>query len=697
MYFLYYCLKNCIFASNNPENLNRMKNIIVILAMSLIHFAYSQPEAEWKLKVSNEIFNLFKSHEKVEYLVQLKGNADISMSKDFKSKKQKSQYVYNQLKSYAEISQKDLIEFCIKNKIKYKSFFVVNAMLINSDYGTMRVIAKFPSVKYIEANPSYKVPEIRNNVFSQNRSPNAVEWGVEKINADDVWNMGYTGTGVVIGGQDTGYRWTHEALQSKYRGWDGNSADHNYNWHDAIHSIDTHNTGDNPCGLSIKVPCDDNGHGTHTMGTMVGSAGNNDIGVAPDAKWMGCRNMERGWGKPSTYIECFEWFLAPTDTNDLNPDPTMAPDVINNSWYCPADEGCDASNYSTMETAINNLRDAGIVVVVSAGNSGPNCSTINTPPNFFSSSFDVGATNSMDTIANFSSRGPTSGYGSSILKPNVSAPGVNVRSSTFDSDNSYGNKSGTSMAGPHVAGAVALLIDAFPSFKGDPDTIEHVLQNSAIYLDTDQSCGGVDGTEVPNNTYGYGRIDVLAAINYVNSLPVKIISFDADIMQNNSVRIYWEVESRSLESIEIHRSNDGLIWHRIAASFNNTSSFIDKSPNGGFNYYRLKIIDKGDFISFSKILFVEIDSDFYIENYPTLLRSGQYLNFMVKGLKNKEILIKIYNSIGSLVFNKEVIISNDYQKIMFPFNSISKGTFFINIYDKKTKQSLKTLKFHLID
>lgn len=670
-----------------------MKNIIFIYAILSFNIMYSQSGEEWKLKVADRVFIDFNKGGDSEYLVQLYGKPELSLANSISDKNKKGKFVYTALKNYSLQSQKNVKKICENMGVNYKSFLIVNALLVKSDFETMKTIAKLPEVKYIEANPSYKIDVVRKADSNQSRSPNAVEWGVEKINADDVWNMGYTGTGVVIGGQDTGYRWTHEAIKSKYRGWDGNSADHNYNWHDAIDSVDTHNSGDNPCGLSIKVPCDDNGHGTHTMGTMVGSSGSNEIGVAPDAKWIGCRNMERGWGQPSTYIECFEWFLAPTDTNELNPDASMAPDVINNSWYCPASEGCDASNYSTMEDAVNNLRNAGIVVVVSAGNSGPNCSTINTPPNFFQSSFDVGATNSMDTIANFSSRGPTTGYGASILKPNISAPGVNIRSSTYDSDSSYGNKSGTSMAGPHVAGAVALLIDAFPSFKGNPDTIEHVLQNSAVFLDTDQSCGGVDGTEVPNNTYGYGRVDILAAINYVNSLPLRIKSFDAELMSNQTVLVSWDVEGRNIETIELQRSNDGYLWENIDVSINDQSSFIDKSPFSGYNYYRLKINEQGEISTFSKIVFIERKSKPFIVTYPTIVKKGKNLIFNIVGLKDRIIEINIFNLLGEPVFQKAFSILEESQNLTIPFSGQNEGLFIISIMDKKSKEILKTSKF----
>ena len=314
----------------------------------------------------------------------------------------------------------------------------------------------------------------------------------------------------MVAGQDTGYQWDHPALIKHYRGWDGTNANHNYNWHDAIHGLNFHNTGDNPCGYDLTAPCDDLSHGTHTMGTMVGDDGaGNQIGMAPGAKWIGCRNMERNWGTPATYAECFQWFLAPTDLNGQNPDPSKSPDVINNSWYCPPAEGC--ADPLVLQSVVENLRAAGIVVVCSAGNSGPGCSSIDAPGAIYDASFTVGATDSSDNIAGFSSRGPVTVDGSNRLKPDVSAPGVNIRSSV--PGNGYaGGWSGTSMAGPHVVGVVALLISAHPELKGQVDGIERIIEHTAVPRTNFESCGSVAGTGIPNNTYGWGRVDALAAL-----------------------------------------------------------------------------------------------------------------------------------------------------------------------------------------
>ena len=455
-----------------------------------------------------------------EFLVILSEQADLSGATALKTKAAKGRYVFERLTEVAQRTQQPLLKTLQEKKLEYQPFWVANMICVRGDLPAIQSLAQRADTARIVANSANRVPDLL-PVTAAPRITSSVEWNLSQVHAPDVWALGYTGQGVVVAGQDTGYQWNHPALINHYRGWDGTNANHNYNWHDAIHGPNPHNTGDNPCGYNLTAPCDDNSHGTHTMGTMVGDDGaGNQIGMAPGAKWIGCRNMERGWGTSATYLECFQWFLAPTDLNDQNPDPSKAPDVINNSWYSDASEG--TTNLFVFQTAVENLRAAGVVVVVSAGNEGSGCSTI-TSPAIYDASFSVGATDSGDNIAGFSSRGPVTVDGSNRLKPNVSAPGVNIRSSV--PVNSYaGGWSGTSMAGPHVVGLVALLLSAHPELRGQVDTIEHIIESSAVPRTDSQSCGDIPGTDVPNNTYGWGRVDALAALNLCDSNYLHIAS-----------------------------------------------------------------------------------------------------------------------------------------------------------------------------
>ncbi len=463
--------------------------------------ADSSTDASWTAKVDPWVLERSRSGAS-EFLVFLTEQADLSQARFLDTKLAKGTYVYETLSSLAERSQQDILKALDARGVEYRSYWITNMIWVRGDLATVQAMAERNDIFHIYANPRVHLDKpVNAGIRGEDRSPRAVEWNIEHVNADDVWALGFDGSGVVVAGQDTGYMWDHPALINQYRG--GPSGDHAYSWHDAVHS------GGGSCGADSDAPCDDHGHGTHTMGTVVGDDGlGNQVGMAPGAKWIGCRNMDQGDGTPATYAECFQFFIAPTDLNNENPDPAMAPDVINNSWGCPVSEGCTDPN--VLLTVVQNVRAAGIFNVQSAGNDGSSCSSINTPAATYDESFSVGATSPSDAIASFSSRGPVTVDGSNRAKPDISAPGVDIRSSTRDGGY-QGGWDGTSMAGPHVAGLVALVLDVFPGLAGDIDMVESVIAQSAVPLTTTQGCGGDSSTDVPNNVFGWGRIDALAA------------------------------------------------------------------------------------------------------------------------------------------------------------------------------------------
>jgi serine protease AprX len=488
----------------------------------------------WEDKVDAGVLAIARTGNTAAYLVILNEQADLSAAKLLHTKAEKGTFVFSRLRETAARTQAPLLRITQRFQAETQSFFVVNALHVKGKgEQLLRELATHSSVARIEPNPWVKMESPFPDETEAIEWRSGIEWGIQKIRADQVWALGYSGQGVVVGGQDTGYEWTHPSIRNQYRGWNGQTAEHPYNWHDAIreisplHNDSTSSASNNPCGLNAQAPCDDNNHGTHTMGTMVGDDGQgNQIGVAPGARWIACRNMERGYGSPASYIECFEWFLAPTDLEGVNPDPEMAPHVINNSWGCPQMEGCNTSNWATMEMVVANLKAAGIVVVVSAGNSGSGCGSVRDPAAIFEPSFSVGATRSNDTIAGFSSRGAVTIDGSNRLKPNVAAPGVGVRSAVRNG--SYAAFSGTSMAGPHVAGLVALLISANPELAGQVDLIEDIIERTAVPLFSNQNCGSFSGLEIPNAVYGFGRVDALAAVQDA----LQIVSASTDGLYN---------------------------------------------------------------------------------------------------------------------------------------------------------------------
>jgi serine protease AprX len=448
------------------------------------------------------------------FLVVLTEQADLSRAPSLATKLEKGQFVTETLRDTAARTQPAVTSQLDALGLSYRPYWIANLIAVEGDRAAVEAIAGNVAVARIEPNRAFRglpdpisEPEVV-------RDPNSPEWGLVRINADDVWALGYDGTGVTIANQDTGLDWDHPAIIDHYRGWNGSSADHNYHWWDAIHEeITIPNTGTNPCGLNLQAPCDDNNHGTHTVGTNVGDDGGaNQIGVAPGAKVISCRNMESGNGRPNTYIECFQFFAAPTDLAGQNPNPALAPSVISNSWGCPlgAAPGGEECVTDSFLTVIQNLRDAGIMTVVSNGNSGSACNTTLAPPSYLDAATSVGSTTAADGVSGFSSRGPVLADGSNRIKPDIAAPGSSVRSSI--PGGGYASFSGTSMAAPHVAGAVALLIDAHPFLDGNVDAIEAALFGNTFQLVQGQTCGGIPGSQFPNNTVGHGLLDVLAAV-----------------------------------------------------------------------------------------------------------------------------------------------------------------------------------------
>ena len=461
--------------------------------------------ADWRSKVDPWVLSTAARGD-TEFLVLLREQADLRGAAALSVKSERGAFVRDALEGTADRTQAPLRALLASRGVAHRPFWIANMIWVRGGESLVEEIASRDDVFHVYANPTVHLDAPFDRLGSDASAPAGIEWNISKVHAPNVWALGYTGQGIVVAGEDTGYQWDHPALKLKYRGWSGTLADHNYNWHDSIHS------GGGSCGHDTTAPCDDFGHGTHTMGTMVGDdGGSNQIGMAPGAKWIGCRNMDQGNGTPATYTECFEWMIAPTDLAGLNPDPAKAPHVINNSWGCPPSEGCTDPN--VLKTVVENTRASGIVVVVSAGNSGSGCSSVDTPAAIYDAAFSVGATDSNDIIADFSSRGAVTIDGSGRLKPDVSAPGVGVRSSV--PINGYDVFSGTSMAGPHVAGLVALLLSFDPGIARDPDSIEPIISSSSVPRTTTQTCNGVPGSTIPNNTYGWGRVDALAAVNSI--------------------------------------------------------------------------------------------------------------------------------------------------------------------------------------
>src|SRR5438034_1144606 len=441
--------------------------------------------------------------QQTEFFVVLADQADLSGAANLQTKAEKGRYVYNTLLNKSQTTQGPILQWLRERGVEYESFYIVNGILVKGSREIAEALASRPDVARVEGNPVIQnpLPEAVEGPV-QPEAPVAIEPGITYTHAPQVWALGFTGQQIVVASADTGVRWTHNALKPHYRGWDGVVADHDYNWHDSIH-----NSVSNPCGNDSTFPCDDFFHGSHTTGTAIGDDGaGNQIGMAPGAKWIGCRNMDVGNGTPARYIECMQWFLAPTRIGGGDPDPTKAPDITINSWGCPPSEGCSVD---TLQAAVEAQAAAGIMMVVAAGNSGSACSTVVDPPSFYAASYTAGALNTgSDTIASFSSRGPVTIDGSGRTKPDITAPGTSTRSASNSSDTAYAIASGTSMATPHISAAMALLWSAHPELRHQITASRDAVNNTGVHIASTQ-CGTAGP---PNNVYGWGRVDILAAV-----------------------------------------------------------------------------------------------------------------------------------------------------------------------------------------
>ena len=453
-----------------------------------------------------------KSIKQADIMIYLKSQADLSGAKGLKSKAAKGRFVVNALRDTAKASQQGILKKLNKAGLTYDSYYVDNIIVaFNAPVQLIEELSADEDIARILHNPVVRViPEPTKEQLSSEDFLGTGE-NIVSTGANRVWSeLANKGEGIVVAGQDTGIDWDHPALVRNYRGKTATGVDHNFNWHDAIRAPVA--GGSNTCGYASVEPCDDHGHGTHTIGTAVGDDGaTNQIGMAPGATWIGCRNMDNGLGRPSTYLECFQYFLAPWayGADPTSGDPEKAPDVINNSWGCPTSEGCNGTEFLGV---INSLNAAGILTVAAAGNDGSGCSTVkDAPAHHTAEVLTVGAHDSRTgAIASFSSRGPSKFDG--LTSPDFTAPGVSVRSSIPGGGYASAMWSGTSMASPHVAGAVALLWSKVPALRGDITATVDRFKGTATAKTSTQNCGGVSGQTIPNNTFGHGHLNIYNAV-----------------------------------------------------------------------------------------------------------------------------------------------------------------------------------------
>lgn len=425
-----------------------------------------------------------------ELFVILESQADLSAANAITDPAGRRQFVYQTLVNQANTTQADLRQNLDKWGIAYTPYYLVNGLRVEGGPFLKWWLAARPEVDRVLPNPTLRpIPPAGGLPYPPETAPTQPDWNLTLIEADRVWaELGITGRDITIGQSDSGVQWDHPELLDSYRGQNG---DHNYNWFDPWYHT--------------AAPTDHDGHGTHTLGSVLG----NGVGVAPDATWFACANLARNLGNPAFYLDCMQFMLAPWPLNGdplQDGDPAQGANVLNNSWGCPEVEGCDPN---ALLFGVRALQAAGIFVVASAGNDGPDCQSLEYPIALYQESFSVGAIDQFGQLADFSSRGPVTADGSNRTKPDIVAPGVNVLSAF--PDNSYGRADGTSMAGPHVAGVVALIWSANPALIGDiAQTRQILIETASPYTGDYPTC--LTNTATPNNAVGYGMVNAYAAV-----------------------------------------------------------------------------------------------------------------------------------------------------------------------------------------
>jgi subtilisin family serine protease len=461
----------------------------------------SIPNVDPNTKFNNELASQLAqaNGSPIGFMVYLKAQANTSNHiTDWNAK---GEYVLNQLERVANATQPALMQAVsglqASNHLsgKVSHFTIINAIFVHGDIAAATSLASRDDVAFVDSDHAYFPMDDGNsapveasldatNSASSASSPDTVELGVQTVHAPQAWAEGYFGQGVVVGSIDTGVQFDHPALVRQYRGNQGGGMfDHNYNWWDTTL---TH----------ASVPYDDNGHGTHTTGTVMGEDATltNQVGVAPHAKWISAKVFPNGLSSGNEEITPAEDFMiAPWDLTGNNRRPDLRPNIVTNSW---GDNEC----FNTDSFLINQVWiDDGMMPFFANGNAGPGPHTVGSPGGY-PFLVGVGAIQASNyQIAGFSSRGPSC-YGG-VIKPDVVAPGVNVRSS-FPT-NTYTVESGTSMATPHTSGVAALILSANPTL--DYTDVMSIMTRTAYFTST-------WGTR-PNNNYGWGLVQADNAIN----------------------------------------------------------------------------------------------------------------------------------------------------------------------------------------
>jgi subtilisin family serine protease len=423
----------------------------------------------------------------------------------------RGRFVVRSLQAASERSQARVRAYLDAQGIDYAAFWIDNVIVVeSSSRDTLNGLLSYSEVEALRARRTVGLIEPEEFDISH-VAPMAVEANISHVQADQVWDEGVTGEGIVVANIDTGVRYTHAALNGQYRGnLGGGSYGHNHNWWDPY--------GDHPVS-----PADDHSHGSHTMGIMIGDDGGaNRIGMAPGAQWIACRGCSNSSCTDAALLECAQFVAAPWDLSGPGTaDPDMRPHVVNNSWG-----DCGQTYDGWYQDVVDAWHAAGIYPIFSNGNASncgysepPGLNTVGNPARYGNVTGVGSAGQSDGRYASHSNWGPTDNpdtvnpRGYPNLKPQVVAPGVSIRSSVNWGDSAYTSYGGTSMSAPHVAGLVALMWQGAPCLVGDYATTETLIEQTSTPIPYASGNGDEGPGNVPNHATGWGEINALAAVH----------------------------------------------------------------------------------------------------------------------------------------------------------------------------------------
>jgi subtilisin family serine protease len=496
-------------------------------------------------KIESGLLTAIEKNGKADFIMRFTAQADLSpaYSMDWNAR---GEFVYNSLRNTAAKSQENAKTILDAAGLKYQTFIAGNELYVWS--GTLvnvNKLAALPEVNFIQGAKTYTIDPIDEIKPFQNiswagdflanyaittvgDSTTAVtDWGITDTKADQFWTgFGVKGDGIVVANIDTGVQWNHPALVNQFK-CTGNPTNPAC-WNDPA----------NICGAGGA--CDNNGHGTHTMGTMVGKddpALTYNVGMAPNAKWIACKGCESSSCTSASLLACADWILAPAGN------PSNRPNIVNNSW---GGTGGDSWYLSKVQA----WRAAGIFPAFSSGNPGSTCGLIGSPSDY-QESFASGGYDSSRNVYTNSGRGPSIYGHAPYTKPNISSPAVNVISSY--PTNQWAYMTGTSMASPHTAGAVALLWSCNSALVGQIDATFQLLQNNTDITPAGNCGAPPDGQG--NYTFGYGYLNILK-VGQAGCAPteVSLSDFTATTVPQG-VQLSWKTaQETDLLGFNLYRS-----------------------------------------------------------------------------------------------------------------------------------------------